>query len=180
VEDERDALWQIVLGLVNTVYCVYCSLSIWLEISLEKKPVVMDSPYVFCFSDDVRVPEGGRKAKQMVQKLFKEVFTSDGFIAEFKKDKGAMLLGSHSIRKYVSTHVRKCGVTKDEKEIRGRWKGRGRVSDVYDDVELPFPDAKVAEKLCSGGACFYMYKGGLDIAMMNDFILSKVVPNINK
>ena len=32
---------------------------------------------------------------------------------------------------------------------------KGRVSDVHDDVELPYPDAKVAEKLCFGGACIY-------------------------
>jgi hypothetical protein len=41
--------------------------------------------------------------------------------------------------------ARRCGVTKDEKDIGGRCKGAGRVSDRYDDVELPYPDAKVAE-----------------------------------
>jgi hypothetical protein len=34
-------------------------------------------------------------------------------------------------------------------------KGKGRVSDVYDDIELPYPDAKVTEKFCFGGACLY-------------------------
>jgi hypothetical protein len=53
----------------------------------------------------------------------------------------------NSIRKFAATHVRKCGISKDNKDIRGRWKGKGRVSDVYDDVELPYPDCKVAEKL---------------------------------
>ena len=33
---------------------------------------------------------------------------------------------------------------------------RTSVSDVYDDVVLPYPDAKVAEKLCVGGPCFYV------------------------
>ena len=66
------------------------------------------------------------------------------------------MLGSHSIRKFAATHARRCGVTKDEKDIRGRWKGKGRVSDVYDDVELPYPDCKVAEKLAMGGPCFYI------------------------
>jgi hypothetical protein len=78
--------------------------------------------------------------------------------------------GSHSIH----------GVTKDEKDIRGQWKGAGRVSDVYDDVELPYPDAKVAEKLCGGGPCFYMSDLGLNATMMNTFALSRVVPNIRK
>ncbi len=71
-------------------------------------------------------------------------------------------------------------MTKDEKDIRGRWKGAGRVSDVYDDVELPYPDAKVAEKLCGGGPCFYVLDPGLDATMMNTFVLSRVIPNIRK
>jgi hypothetical protein len=33
-------------------------------------------------------------------------------------------------------------------EHQGRGKAGGRISDVYDDIELPYPDAKVAEKLC--------------------------------
>ena len=44
------------------------------------------------------------------------------------------MLGSHSIQKYAATFVRRCGVTKDKKNIRGQWKGAGRVSEVYDDV----------------------------------------------
>jgi hypothetical protein len=59
-------------------------------------------------------------------------------LEEFKIDDDeakSLLLNSHSIRKYAVTfrHTR-CGVMKDEKDIRGRWKGAG-------------PDAKVAEKL---------------------------------
>ena len=49
------------------------------------------------------------------------------------------------------------------KERRGRWKGQGRVSDVYNDVELPYPDAKVAEKLCGGGAFFYTVDPRFDV-----------------
>jgi hypothetical protein len=26
-----------------------------------------------------------------------------------------------------------------------------------EDTELPYPDAKVAEKLCVGGPCFYLF-----------------------
>jgi hypothetical protein len=63
---------------------------------------------------------------------------------------------------------------------------------VYDDVELPYPDATVAEKLCIGGACYYLFQNedannlngivdetiGKHIDMMKTFILSAVVPNI--
>ena len=64
-------------------------------------------------------------------------------------------LGTHSTRKFASTHARRSGCTKDEKDHRGRWKSKGRVSDIYDDTELPYPDAKVCEMLCIGGPCFY-------------------------
>jgi hypothetical protein len=65
------------------------------------------------------------------------------------------------------------------------------VSDVYEDTELPYPDPKVAEKLCFGGACYYLFpeevrntavleEGESTTAMTKTFILSKVVPNIRK
>ena len=51
---------------------------------------------------------------------------------------------------------------------------------IYDDVELPYPDAKVAQKLCGGFSCFYLCDPALDVAMMNPLVLSYVVPNIKK
>ncbi|KAI2492284.1 hypothetical protein MHU86_22256 [Fragilaria crotonensis] len=179
VQDERDAPWQIVLGALNPVYCVLCSLGLWLELNIKMHPPALDSPYVFCFTDDNRIPEGGQKAKAKIQKILAKMFK----LEEFQTDNGeakSLLLGSHSIRKYAATFARRCGVTKDEKDIRGRWKGTGRVSDVYDDVELPYPDAKVAEKLCGGGACFYLPNPRYDTVMMNSFILNHVVPNVKK
>ena len=95
-------------------------------------------------------------------------------LEEFKTDGGeakSLLLGTQSIPKYAATFACRCGVTKDEKDIRGQqWKGAGRVSDVYDDVELPYPDAKVAEKLCGGGASFYLPNPRYDTVMINAFI----------
>jgi hypothetical protein len=65
-------------------------------------------------------------------------------------------------------------VSKDDKDIRGRWKGKGCVSDVYDDEELPYPDCKVAEKLCIGGPCFYLIDNSVvDSNIMMTFILTK-------
>jgi hypothetical protein len=61
---------------------------------------------------------------------------------------------------------------------------------MYEDTELPYPDAKVAQKLCFGGACYYLFpeevrstaveEGESMTAMTKTFILSKVVPNIRK
>ncbi len=106
----------------------------------------------FSFSDDVTIPSGGCKAKDIAQTIFgQKVF----MLVEFQS---AGHQGCHSIWKFAATHVRRCGISKDDKEdICGRWKGKGHISDVYyDDVELPYPDCKVAEKLCIDGPCFYL------------------------
>ncbi len=107
------------------------------------------------------------------------MFKGEQFKCAVEEEEAAsMLLGSHSVQKYAAAYAQRCGVTKDEKDIRGRWKGQGWVLDVCDDVELPYPDAKVVEKLCGGGPCFYLYNPTLDVAMMNSFVLNHVVPNI--
>ena len=162
-----------------------CSLALWLELNLKSNPTTaMNLPYVFCISDDIRVPDGRLKSKAMIQAAFTILFRREEFKGDGEGRGGGgelSMLGSHSIRKYAATFARRCGVTKDEKDIRGRWKGAGRVSDVYDDVvELPYPDAKVAEKLCGGGPCFYVSDPGLNATMINTFVLSCVVPNIRK
>jgi hypothetical protein len=59
-------------------------------------------------------------------------------------------------------------------------KGKGRVSNVYDDVKVPCPDAKMADKLCLGGPCYYLWSNGQDTTMMTTFVLSHIVPNIRK
>jgi hypothetical protein len=80
------------------------------------------------------------------------------------------------VRKYASTTVRNNGATKDEKDIRGRWKSSTRVSDIYDDVELPFPDAKLAGMLCPGGPIRYGIVPGSGVTRA--FIVDRVVPKI--
>jgi hypothetical protein len=175
VQDERDAPWQVILGSMNPIFCNFISLGLWLEMNLRLNPSAVASPYLFSFSDETTIPAGGKKAKDIAQCIFgQNVFKRNEF-------QSTGLLGSHSIRKFASTHVRKCGVSKDDKDIRGRWKGRGRVSDVYDDVELPYPDCKVAEKLCIGGPCFYLIDNSVvESTAMKTFILTKVVANIRR
>ncbi|KAI2503969.1 hypothetical protein MHU86_10466 [Fragilaria crotonensis] len=78
-----------------------------------------------------------------------------------------------------------------KRDICGRWKSKSRVPDVYEDTELPYPDAKVAEKLRFGSACYYLFpdkvtntvaeEGESTTPMMKTYILSNnVVPNIRK
>jgi hypothetical protein len=141
------------------------------------RPAAAASPYVFAFTEDiVTIPSGEQKAKDMAQTIFgQRIFRRQEFQA-------LGLLGSHSIRKFVSTHVRNCGISKDDKDTRGRcWKGKGRVWDCCNDVENPYPDCKVAEKLCMGGPCYYLINTSICSAtVLSTFILTKVVPNICK
>ena len=188
VSEERDAPWQIVLGSMDTAFCVFASLSLWMEVNFRTNPNALLSPYLFSFCDDNSIPSGGQKSKETAHNMFNKVFKMEEFIGS---DAAAdNMLGSHSIWKFAATHARRSGCSKDNKDIRGRWKSKTRVSDVYEDTELPFPDAKVAEKLCIGGACYYLFpeeltsnevKAGQSmIGMLKTFILSNVVPNIRK
>ena len=168
VQEERDAPWQCLLASMETRFCVFVSLALWLEIMLGSTAYGAQTPYVFAFNDDVSIPHGGIKSKEFVQTyLREEVFSEDFFVGP---------LGSHSGRKFASTECRKRGCSKDEKDIRGRWKSTRRVSDVYDDIELPYVDAKVAGCLCMGGPCKYVLKNNSGVT--NNFILEYVTPNI--
>ena len=116
VLEERDAPWQSILPAGNPVFCNFISLGIWLEVYAESSPTAGLTPYLFVFSDDVTIPEGGKKSKNNVQKFFvEEIFNRPDFA-----DPG--LLGSHSFRKFAATLCRQKGATKDEKDLRGRWK----------------------------------------------------------
>jgi hypothetical protein len=56
------------------------------------------------------------------------------------------------------------------------WKRGKHVSGVYDDVDLPYPDAKVSDRLCIGGPCKYVVKEGSGVT--GTFLLEHVVPNM--
>jgi hypothetical protein len=169
VNEEGDAPWQIVLGAMNPVLCVFIGLAIWLEFYLGQSQGL--SPYVFAFSSDFRIPDGGDKTNNFIKRILHEIYNGDDFVAE----RGGGL-GSHSNRKYAGNRCRRSGGTKDDKEYRGRWKNRRRVSDVYGEHELPYPDAKVAGFLCAGGPCSYCIKSGSRVS--EEWILQHVVPNI--
>jgi hypothetical protein len=101
-------------------FCVIISMALWLEIHLEVYPAAAITPFVFSFSDNVEIPSGGKKSKETVQGIFgQDMFKRPEFI----DDEGP--LGTHSIRKYASTHTRKNGCTKDEKISEGGGKERG-------------------------------------------------------
>ena len=123
VNDERDAPFQLVLGSMNHIYCVLWTLALWLELNIKLYPPAMESPYLFCFCDDFRIPEGGQKAKAMIQLYMTKMFKKREFHKEEENAK-KLLLGSHSIWKFACTYARSCGIHKDEITLGVGGKGK--------------------------------------------------------
>ena len=88
-------------------------------------------------------------------------------------------VGTHSIRKFASTWALQLGCSDGWIEIRGRWKGGrgGRTVNRYISVKQLTVDARVAEKLCIGGAVKYKKKEGSMVTAA--FLFEFVVPNVN-
>ena len=64
----------------------------------------------------------------MVQRVYQLLFKDIQDLFSFEK----VTLGSHSVRKYTSIHVRGCGIIKDKKNIVGN----GRVEEEFQIVDF--------------------------------------------
>jgi hypothetical protein len=124
--EERNAPWQTILGSIDMAFCILFNLAVWLELTSR-----CPSPYVFNFSKDITVPSGGVKAKNRAMDVLRDVFRA------LDLDIGNGEVGTHSIRKCASTHVRGNGISKDDKDTRGHGNTMGCVSDRYNSVQLP-------------------------------------------
>ena len=122
------------------------------------------SPSVFSFSDDVGLPSRGLKAKEIARTICGQRLLKLEELVQIG------MLGSRSLRKFAATHARHCGVSKNEKDIRGRWKGKGQLSDVYNDnVELPYPNCKASGGEASNGrTLFLLYNQQQDLQCNGD------------
>ncbi len=114
---------------------------LWLEMNLCENASAGLSRYVFSFLDDVGLPTGGLKAKEIAQTIFGQKI--------FKLEEFAQLgmLGSHSIRKFAATpHACRCGVSKDEKDIWGG--GKEKVECRMRTMMLNYPTLNVKWRRC--------------------------------
>jgi len=166
VTEEREAPWQNLFGAMDPVFCVLVHLALWLEMMFRLIPGSAMSPYVYHFSNDINVPGGGKKSNTYVQRTCRDIW---GDINDEDTP-----LGTHSNRKFARSYARNRGPQKDDVDVRGRWKCK-RVSDVYEDTELPYVDAWVCETLCVGGACAYIVR---DNCVTDQWIMETVCPNI--
>ena len=96
---EQDAPWQVVLGSMETPFCVLVSLALWLELLIGSLVYGVNTPYVFALNDSIAIPDGVKKSSNRVQEYLSEKI--------FKKECYVGLLGTHSHRKLSSSEARK-------------------------------------------------------------------------
>jgi hypothetical protein len=164
VLEERDAPDQIVIGAMDRRYCILLALGIYLEVWMESE-IGAANQYLFGHADNAETTK-----KFVSDVLSKDVWDAPGFHRVVEGP-----LGTHSVRKFPTTHARRNGCSKDDVDSRGRWRKR-RMVDRYIDVNLPYPDAKVAAALCVGGPCKYVLKEGSGVT--EHWLRQHVVPNI--
>ena len=175
VTDERNAPWQHMFGCMDSIFCTILNVGLWLEVFHDKVPDGRARPMVFGFSDRFYddAEKAGDHGKARVYNILRPLFNEIGVeVEDFEEGKNKV--GSHSVRKYASTWTRTNGMSKDDKDHRGRWKNK-RQSNTYDDVQLDWVDARVAAVLCPGGVCNYIVD---DPACSHDWIVQQVTPNI--
>ena len=161
VMEERDAPDQLLLGANDPKYCVLFGFALYLEVWYEQGSG-LNSPYIFGGNDNPK------NTKSLVYHTLKRDVWDGRTSAEGK-------LGTHSFRKFPASFARRNGCSKDDVDSRGCWRKR-RVSDRYVEVNIPYPDAKVAAVLAMGGPVRYGLNNGSGIT--ETWLLENVVPNI--
>jgi hypothetical protein len=166
VHEERDCPDQLMMGAMDPHYCILLTLAIYLEMWLGSGDALLNP---FMFGDYGVDP---KTTKTWVRKVINDkVFDTDDFRrAQVGK------IGTHSVRKYSSTWMRRHGAHRDDADKRGRWTGKRKQVDVYIDLAIPYADAKCASILCIGGPCKYVLKEGSNVS--DEWLLEHVVPNI--
>ena len=157
VLDEQSTTDQIILGAGDPVFCTILALAIHLETNIGSGLIGKETT-LFGIN------------KQLASSSLKMILEEDDFERSADGE-----LGSHSTRKFAATLARRNGCSRDDVDMRGRWKGQKRIVDTYIDSQLPYPDAKVAASLCIGGAIKYELRG--DSRVSHDWLIEHVAPN---
>ncbi|KAI2509856.1 hypothetical protein MHU86_4567 [Fragilaria crotonensis] len=171
VMEERNSPRQMIFGSMDTRYCVLLSLGIYyLEVWCEAGDG-LGSPYLFGCSDD---PD--RNKAFIANKLKRHIWDATNDAGNSMLE-ASNLLGTHSLRKFSTSYAMRNGCPKDYVAARGRWRKK-QVVDRYIDIELPYPDAKVASVLAVGGPMKYVVKNGSGV--LDNWLLTQVVPHLSR
>lgn len=170
--EERDAPDQIILGAMDSDFCVIAALSVYLQYVFEFTTASASS---FLFCDETEDPDTVKR--QVSNLLYRQVLLSEEWtqqVVDLAPDDSKC--GTHSIRKLAATTTRLAGRTPDEVDCRGRWRDTKRVSDRYTSISLPLIDATVAASLCIGGPAKYEAIEGSGVN--NRWLTMDFVPHI--
>ena len=118
----------------RSIVRVLLSMSIHLETESMDRGASPENPWVFPLETNNPIV-----AKKRAYEILKEEWNN----GEFQRLNSGPI-GTHSLRKYPSTYSQQCGCSRDNIDFRGRWKRTKKQIDTYIDVELPYPDAKIA------------------------------------
>ena len=131
---ERDMPTQIIFGSMDPLVCPLMNLAVYVEKFGTRG-----------FGRKIFDCKSTRGFTSSLDKLF-----SSSFFVAVK----AGFVGLHSLRKGPLTYASQFGLLKDQISLRGRWRGKKRQVDTYIDVDVPFPNVKVASVLCGPhGGC---------------------------
>ena len=151
---KQDSRTQIIFGAMEPLVCPLLNLAVFLESESTAGTLLLF----------------GQRSARSVQDAMRSIWDCPFF----RKIRSG-LLGTHSFRKGAATFASRCGMIKDWIDIRGRWAGIKRQVNTYIDVNVPYPDAKVAACLTGvRGPCKYVAKTNRGIT---DAFLESIVPN---
>ena len=137
VLEERDCPKQIIMGAMNSKYCVELGLALYLEKWIGDGDGAV-SQWMFSNgqSTDTDTTAVQNKDASQIRSAFgrflkKAALNNEEFSREVSGN-----LGTHSIRKIATTVVRQRGCSKDDADYRARWKMSQRMQDNYTDLQL--------------------------------------------
>ena len=135
----------------------------------------LTSTYLYTDAHDDKAP---KRCNKQYQRHLGRIMKNPLMIALILLVAG--LLGTHSIRKFAKTWAKRAGgCHSEETDVRGRWRHkRNQTSDVYEELEQPYYDAKVAAVLCIGGPIKYQLVPGSGIT--DQWLMEHVVPGIHQ
>jgi hypothetical protein len=172
VMEERACPDQLLIGAVDTAFCILLALVCYLESRLKTN---RNGHYLFGDRDDEFEPD---RANKRYCHTLRQCWSDPEFLELMAKVKGS--LGSHSNQKFPATWCAENGSADPEVEIRGRWKGNknGWVVNLYISVEQLPTDAKLAGILAVGGPVRYKLKA--DSHVSNTFLQGIVTPKMHE
>jgi hypothetical protein len=158
IRSERDMPTQILFVSMDPLVCPYLNLAVYIEMFGTGG-----------LGGEIFDCKSTRNFTNYLEKLCSSPF--------YKAVREGMV-GSHSLRKGPSTYASRYGLLRDWISLRGRWRGSKKQVDAYIDVDVSFPDAKVASVLCGPhGPCKYVAKDGI---LLNDKFLCSIAPRCVK